>query len=84
MIVGCTPTHVRTWDIPIKAISLVGIYGLKSIRLPREHNEYHGHIVWGTPKCPLTPLYPRNSQPYDQVTIGIPKKNGQRIKISFL
>ena len=32
---------------------IVGIYGLYSPRIPREHNKYHGYTVRGTPNCPL-------------------------------
>ena len=31
----------------------MGIYGLESPRIPREHNKYHGYTVRGTPHCPL-------------------------------
>ena len=33
---------------------ILGIYGLLSPRIPREHNKYHGHTVRGTHNCPLT------------------------------
>ena len=36
---------------------IVGIYGLWSPRIPKEHNKYHGYTVRGTPNCPL--IYPK-------------------------
>ena len=32
---------------------ILGVYGLLSPRIPREHNKYHGYTVRGTPNCPL-------------------------------
>ena len=33
---------------------IVGIHGLQSPRIPREHNKYHGYTVRSTSNCPLT------------------------------
>ena len=32
---------------------IVGVYGLLSPTIPREHNKHHGYTVRGTPHCPL-------------------------------
>ena len=53
-IVGCTPGPQRTLMGNLsKKHYIVGIYGLESPRIPREHNKYDGYAVRGTPKCVL-------------------------------
>ena len=42
--------------------NIVGIYGLQSPRIPREHNNYHGHTVRDTPNCPLKVLVNSSNQ----------------------
>ena len=54
-IVGRTPTNVPYGKSLYKPY-IMGIYGLESPRIPREHNKYHGYTVRGTPNCPLIHL----------------------------
>ena len=52
-IVGCTPTNVPLWEIPIYPY-IVGVYGLLSPRIPIfSPYKYHGYTVRGTPNCRL-------------------------------
>ena len=41
---------------------IVGIYGLQSPKIPREHNKYHGYTVRGTSNCPLNMSSIHNSE----------------------
>ena len=51
---GCTPNpNVPLWEIPEYKPCIVGVYGLQSPRIPREHNKYRGYTVRGTPNCLL-------------------------------